>query len=167
MKKLVYVLVSILLIALSVLGCSSTRSINSANSKTFTKELYMSQNKLTKYVTTKEIDISKIKNPEFIQNINDINKGNGVYCYNNGTFDFSSDKENKILILFNGIDGFYSNISFSLNDSVLTISYKYTVEKGMHKKSMFMIEDTNKKRSYDKIELNNNGHGEGFTSIIS
>ena len=158
MKKLTCIVLIFLLVSLSLLGC------NTNGSKIITKDQHLSQNRLTNNVITTEIDISKIKSVDFLGNINDITKKNGVYGYNY-LYDKNTDKELKNLILFNGIDGSYSDVKFSLKNNVLTVNYKYNAVKGLNKKSLFMIEDINKDESYDTQALNNNGKPDIFVSI--
>jgi hypothetical protein len=146
--------------SLSFLGCGTN------GSKIITKEQYKSESKLNDNIVTREIDISKSKNLDLIMNINDVTKINGVYGYNNGAYGFSSKKENKTLILFNGIDGFYSDVNFSVKNRVLIINYKYNKVNGTNKRSLFMVDDSNKNRSYDKVELYNDGKPDTYVNIL-
>jgi len=160
MRKFTFIVLIILIVSLSLLGCGTN------SSKIITKDQYILQNKLTENVITTQIDISKIKNLKFLANINDVTKKNGVYGYTYTNYN-STDKESKNLILFNGIDGFYSDFNFTLKDNILTVNYKYNSEKGMNKKSLFMIEDMNEDGSYDTQALNNNGKPDIFVNISS
>ena len=159
MKKFVYILLVISFMSLSFVGCSS----NSSN--LITKEQYKSESKLNDSIMTREIDISKNKSLEFKKEINSITKINGVYSYDNEAYGLFSNKENKKLILFNGIDGYYSDVNFSIENKVLTISYKYNTEKGLNKKSLFMVDDSNKNKSYGKVDLYNNGKQDAFVTV--
>jgi len=158
MKKMTCIVLIFLLVSLLLLGCSTN------GSKIITKDQYISQNKLTQDVITTEIDISKITNLDFSRNINDVTKKNGVYGYNYTNYK-GADKERKSLILFNGVDGSYSDITFSLKSNVLTVNYKYNAVEGINKKSLFMIEDMNKDGSYETLALNNNGKSDIFVNI--
>jgi hypothetical protein len=151
MKKLMCIVLVVLFVPLSFLGCSTNVS------KIITKDQYISQNELTENVTVTKIDISKIKNLDFLINMGDTTKINGVYAYN--------DEKHRTLILFNGIDGSYNDVKFSLKNNVLNINYKYNPLKGSNVKSLFMIEDTNKDGSYDKQILNNDGKKDSFVTI--
>lgn len=156
MKKIIYILLLILFIPLLSSGCSSN------NPKTITQKQIISENHLNNNVIASEIDISKIENIDFIRDINDPTKINGVYGYNGHIYDLSSNKEKKFLILFNGIDGVYSDVSFSVKDNKLIINYKYNVVKGKNQKTLFMIDDKSKIKSYDTIQIIKNEKQDSF-----
>ncbi|MBU3191663.1 hypothetical protein K9O30_20250 [Clostridium bowmanii] len=159
MKKIVYILLLVSLMSLSLLGCSKK------DSNLITKEQYKTENKLNDSVVTREIDISKNKNLEFKKEINNLTKINGVYGYDNESYGLFSNNENKKIIFFNGIDGFYSDVNFSIENRVLTISYKYNTEKGLNKKSLFVVDDSNKDKSYDKVDLYKDGKQDAYVTI--
>jgi hypothetical protein len=159
MNKLASILLAISLMSMTLLGCESS------DAKIITKDQYKSESNLNNTIITREIDIDKNKNLDFVMDINDPTKKNGVFEYNKGVYGLTTDEENKILVLFNGIDGFYSDVNFSIKNKVLTISYKYNTEKGLNKKSLFMIDDTNKTESYDTVDLIKNGKQDSYESI--
>ncbi|MDF2588476.1 MAG: hypothetical protein K0S41_2317 [Anaerocolumna sp.] len=73
----------------------------------------------------------------------------------NGIYGFNSDSEDRYYILINGVDYWYSNISFSIADKILTITYDTKYENGLRYKQFFMI-NPNNKEEFDKVELINN-----------
>ena len=113
----------------------------------------------------REIDLSKIENLEFKKEINDLSKANGVYSYDNESYGLFSNNKNKKLILFNGIEGSYSDITFSLENKILTIRYNYNTEEGLNKNSLFVVDDSNKDISYDQVDLYKDGHQDAFETV--
>ncbi len=159
MKKIMYLLLVVSIMSLSLLGCSKK------DSNLLTKEHYLSEIKLNDNVVLREIDLSKIENLEFKKEINDLSKANGVYSYDNESYGLFSNNKNKKMILFNGIEGSYSDITFSLENKILTIRYNYNTEKGLNKNSLFVVDDSNKDISYDQVDLYKDGHQDAFETI--
>lgn len=91
--------------------------------------------------------LSNEKIKEIVEDKNEILE-NGIYGFNN-------DSEDRYYILINGVDYWYSNISFSIADKILTITYDTKYENGLRYKQFFMI-NPNNEEEFDKVELINN-----------
>ena len=154
MKKLMSIVMSVSLASTLFLGCN----INS--SKLVTKDQYKSQKELKENLITAEIDISKVKNEVLLRNINDVTKKNGVYCYT-----LNKDTNRKYLFFFNGVEGFYSDVKFSLENKEVTVSYKYTEKSGCKEKSLFLIDDIGKVQNFEALGVNKNGNRDTFEII--
>ena len=79
----------------------------------------------------------------------------------NGIYGCISNEEGKYYILINGVDYWYSNISFSIKNKLLKITYDTEYEKGLRIKHFFLI-NPNNEESFNKVELINNGNKEIF-----
>jgi hypothetical protein len=106
------------------------------------------------------MEIDEIKNKKIKDIVEDKNE-----TLKNGIYGCISNAENRYYILINGVDYWYSNISFSFKDKVLSISYDTNYNKGLRNKQFFVI-NPNNQETFDTVELINNGKKETFKILF-
>ncbi|MFJ5714029.1 hypothetical protein [Neobacillus sp. NPDC093127] len=138
-----------LMISLVLTGCS--KAGNHAN---FT---VISQSEIEKNVSIKEVEFDT-------DEINNLYSGFNEGELENGLYKFNTDG-NTSYVLFNSQGVMYSNISFSIQDNVLKITYDSVVDEGLGMQSFFMISKKDEK-DFDTIILENNGKPDHFNTVF-
>jgi hypothetical protein len=106
-------------------------------------------------------EFDKMKNPHIKEIVEDKKE-----ILKNGVYGCISKDEGNYYIFINGVDYWYSNISFNIKDKLLTISYNTEHEKGLRIKHLFMI-NPNNIETFDKVVLINNGNKEDFKILFN
>lgn len=102
------------------------------------------------------MEIDELKNDKIKEIVEDKKE-----TLKNGVYGCISNDEGKYYILINGVDYWYSNITFSIKDKILTMNYSTKYEKGLRYKQFFLI-NPNNEETFDKVELINNGNKDTF-----
>jgi hypothetical protein len=110
---------------------------------------------------TKTVEISELKNEQIKEIIED--KGETI---KNGVYGCISKDEGNYYIFINGVDYWYSNISFNVKDKLLTIKYDTKYEEGLRVKHLSLIQPNNA-GSFNEVELINNGNKETFKVLFN
>jgi hypothetical protein len=87
----------------------------------------------------------------------------------NGVYGCISREEGNYYIFINGVDYWYSNITFNIKDKLLTIKYDTKYEKGVRVKQLFLIVPKNAEspENPEKVELINNSNKEDFKILFN
>ncbi|MCB2288249.1 hypothetical protein LGK97_00530 [Clostridium sp. CS001] len=110
---------------------------------------------------TKTVEISELKNEQIKEIIED--KGRAL---KNGVYGCISKDGGNYYVFINGVDYWYSNISFNVKDKLLTIKYDTKYEKGLRVKHLSLIQPNNAE-SFDEVALINNGNKETFKILFN
>jgi len=135
-NKLSLILISIILIILSISGCEG--SVNKDE------------------VSLNKIDISVIKNKEFLNNLNDNNLEDGIYLI---------EQNSKQYVLFNCKKTNYQNISCEFNEPELEIYVETKNTSEDEQKSLYEIVYL-KNVTADTIKIIQDGRESSFSSVI-
>ncbi|MGH4118250.1 hypothetical protein [Clostridium sp.] len=84
----------------------------------------------------------------------------------NGVYGCISKNEGNYYIFINGVDYWYSNITFNVKDGLLTVKYDTKYEKGLRIKHLFLIVPKNT-GVFNEVELINNGNKENFKILFN
>ncbi|ETI68584.1 hypothetical protein [Neobacillus vireti] len=134
-----------LMISLVLTGCSKVGKL--AN---FT---VISQSEIEKSVSIKEVEFDTDKINSLYSGFNEEDLEDGLYLFNTDG--------NTRYVLFNSKGVKYSNISFTIQDNVLKITYDSEVDEGLEMRSFFSISKKNE-NDFDTIILENNGKQDHF-----
>ncbi|MGK0464857.1 hypothetical protein [Clostridium sp.] len=84
----------------------------------------------------------------------------------NGVYGCISKAEGSYYVFINGVDYWYSNITFNVKDKILTIKYDTKYERGLRIKHLFLIAPKNA-GVFNDVELINNGNKETFKILFN
>lgn len=128
-------------------GETQTLQVNNISKLNIVKDV---NDRLLDQSIAKRIEINELDNVYIKELIDDKDEKlkNGVYgCINK--------KEGNYYIFINGVDFWYSDISFNIKNKLLTIKYNTFYEKGLRIKHLFLIKLDNID-TFDKVQLVNN-----------
>ena len=144
-------------------GCSKKENSLDVNNKTQLQTVKVKNNSTPYYndlSIVKRVQINEMKNVQLKEVMDD--KGEML---KNGMYGCISRDEGNYYIFINGVDYWYSNLSFNINDKLLTIKYDTKYEEGLRVKQLFLIVPKNAE-SFEKVELINNGNKEAFKILF-
>lgn len=156
--------IMLVIVFIFVVGCDKkSNSVNTSGEKyqhtiveNNTKPQYNDkQSNLDKSIALR-MEIDELKNEKIREIVEDKKE-----TLKNGIFGCINNAEGRYYILINGVDYWYSNISFSIKDKLLTINYNTEYDKGLRTKQ-FLVMNPNNEETFDKVELINNGNKETF-----
>jgi len=110
---------------------------------------------------TQEVDINQLENEQLKGVIGDKNE-----ILKNGVYGGISKDDGNYYIFINSVGYWYSNITFDLQDKLLTIKYNTEYSEGLRYKQLFLIKPKNLHPIFNKAELIENGSRETLNVLF-